>query len=231
MRVFGVDVHRSPVEPPFGELATMFQSLGVDHVIDVGANDGQYCDGLRRLARFDGPIDCVEPQPECVARLRSRGDVAVHQTALGSEPGELEFQLYRDSKLSSLHRFNSTGVRVWADPATAEVVETVKVPVTTLDSLLDDIQLGDRVWIKIDTQGHDLEVLHGLQRHLGKVVGIQSEIAFTPLYEGAPEAWTHLEAFAAKGFRLASLHPITRIDALALAEADGLFVRAASARP
>lgn len=226
VHVLGYDIHRRPPEPPFGELARLFEALRVDHVIDVGANDGQYASAIRDLVRFPGRIDCVEPQPHCAARLRARGDVTVHQTALGSEPGQAEFTLYSDSKLASLHRFNETGVRVWDDPATADVVEVVSVPVTTLDSLLDEIDLGERLWLKIDTQGHDLAVIDGLDRHLGRVVGIQSEIAFTPLYAGAPEAWTHLEALASKGFRLAGLYPLTRVDALALAEADGLFVRA-----
>lgn len=95
----------------------------------------------------------------------------------------------------------------------------------TLDSLLDDLPLGERVWVKIDTQGHDLAVLGGLDRHLNRVVGLQSELAFTLLYDGAPEVWTHLEALAAKEFRLAGLAPIGRIDGLVFTEADGLFVR------
>lgn len=225
MRLLGFDVHRPPAPVPFGELGRLLDRLAVDHVIDVGANDGQFADGLRRHAGFVGRIDCVEPQPRCAAVLRERGDVTVHEVALGQAAGRLDLTIYRDTSLASLHSLNATGLAVWDDPATADVLEVIEVPVVTLDSLMEELPLGERLWVKLDTQGHDLAVLAGLDRQLDRVVGLQSELAFTPLYEGAPEVWTHLEALAAKAFRLAALAPIGRIGELEFTEADGLFVR------
>jgi hypothetical protein len=137
----------------------------------------------------------------------------------------LNLTTYRDTSLASLHSLNATARNVWADPLTADVVEVMQVPVTTIDQILDDVPLGERIWLKLDTQGHDLAAFAGLERHLDRVVGVQSEVAFTPLYDGAPEAWTHLEALAAKGFRLSGLTPLGRIGDLEYTEADGFFVR------
>jgi len=225
VRLLGYDVHRQPLPEPYGELKRLFGLLAVDHVIDVGANDGQYATALRELVGFAGRIDCVEPQPACAATLRRRLDVTVHETALGEEPGVLELTIYRDTSLTSLHTLNATGRGVWDDPTTADVTAIVPVQVQRLDDLLDTIALGQRVWLKVDTQGHDLAVFAGLRRHLDQIVGAQSEVAVTPLYDGAPEAWDHLRALAHLGFRLAGLTPIGRIDGAAFTEADGLFVR------
>lgn len=229
MHVLGFEVHRTGPPDPYAELRRIFDLLHVDHVVDVGANDGQYADAIRAHTGFTGRLDCVEPQAACATRLRQRGDATVHELALGEREGEQELTIYRDTSLASLHTLNAVGRGVWDDPATADVTERVLVPVSTLDLLLDGVPRGEAIWVKLDTQGHDLAALAGLERHLDRVVGIQSEVAFTPLYDGAPEAWEHLEAVARKGFRAAGVYPIGRIKGLAFTEADVLFVRDESA--
>jgi FkbM family methyltransferase len=227
MHVLGVEVHRSPPRPPYGELARLFELLRIDHVIDVGANDGQYGRGLRDAAKFAGRIDSVEPQPESIERLRTMTDSQwhVHPVALGATTGNAVLHVYRDTSLSSLHRLNDVGRGVWDDPSTAEETQQIEVTVQTVDDLLDSIPMGNRVWLKIDTQGHDLEVLAGLRKHVNNIVGLQSEVAFIPLYENAPDALDHIRTITNLGFALAGFVPIGRIDGAAITEADCLFVR------
>lgn len=228
MRLLGLEVHRPGLPAPYGELRRLFDLVRVDHVIDVGANHGQYATALRNLG-FAGPIDCVEPQPACAAELRRRGDVNVHEVALSTEPGRSTLHVYRDDSLSSLHQLNDLGRSLWDDSAVSDEVDQVEIGVITLDALLSRISLGERIWLKLDTQGHDLRVLDGLGGdYLPRIVGAQSEVAFTKLYDDAPHAWTSLEGFAKRGFTLADLTPITRVDDGVIAEADCFFIRALS---
>jgi FkbM family methyltransferase len=226
VRVLGlVEIHRSGPPKPFGEIRRLLRLLSVDHVVDVGANHGQYAAALRGIG-FAGRIDCIEPQPRCAEELRRRGDVYVHEVAVGAEPGEAALHVYRDDSLSSLNELNQLGRTVWDDPTTADEVAQLTVPVMTLNDLLDRLPVGRRVWMKLDTQGSDLDALEGLgDTYAARVVGLQTEVAFTPLYNRAPDPWQHLEALSDWGFALAGLSPIGRVDSGAITEADCFLIR------
>lgn len=66
-----------------------------------------------------GRVDCIEPQPECAAALRDRGDVTVHETVLGENAGQVDLTIYRDTSLASVHTLNAAGIALWDAPSTA----------------------------------------------------------------------------------------------------------------
>jgi FkbM family methyltransferase len=51
--------------------------------------------------------------------------------------------------------------------------ETYEVEVTTLDDLIDDLneepRFSGRIGIKLDTEGYEIEIIHGLDRHVDKI--------------------------------------------------------------
>ena len=81
------------------------------------------------------------------------------------------------------------------------------------------------MYLKMDTQGFDLEVFSGAISVLGSIVALQSEVAFRRIYEGAADFHQASEAFASAGFRPSMLHPISFDEGLGVIEADGVFVR------
>lgn len=61
-RRFGFDVVRYPVAKTLhGHLSLVFKELGVNLVLDVGANEGQFAQGLRKHAGYSGRIVSFEP--------------------------------------------------------------------------------------------------------------------------------------------------------------------------
>ena len=76
----------------------------------------------------------------------------------------------------------------------------------------DDVVAGidsPKVFLKMDTQGFDLQVFRGLGEKAGHVVAIQSELSVLSLYEGAPR-WTEAVRFYEdEGFAVAGLYPVT----------------------
>jgi hypothetical protein len=86
--------------------------------------------------------------------------------------------------------------------------------------------LARRLYLKLDTQGYDLEVLRGAARSLERVVALQSEIAFVPLYAGMPSWRESFERIEALGFAPSGIFSVTREPSLRLVEADCVFVRA-----
>jgi hypothetical protein len=104
----------------------------------------------------------------------------------------------------------------------------VKVPVNRLSSVLPKITNGaqGRVFLKMDTQGYDLEVFKGAADIMDCVVGLQSELSFISLYEGAPPWREAIACYENAGFVISALAPVSH-DAVtsAVIEMDCVLVR------
>jgi hypothetical protein len=77
----------------------------------------------------------------------------------------------------------------------------------------------------MDTQGYDLEVLEGATGCLSSVLGLQSEIALKPIYEGMPDYLTALAKYNSLGFGITSTVPVSRDKDMTVIEFDCLMVR------
>ena len=101
--------------------------------------------------------------------------------------------------------------------------------VRRLDGLLPELLEGldeGRVFLKMDTQGYDLEVFAGAEGVLDRVVALQSELACVPIYDGMtrlPEQWATYEA---AGFESAGVFPVSfHKDTVRAIEYDVVMVR------
>jgi hypothetical protein len=84
----------------------------------------------------------------------------------------------------------------------------------------------ERPFLKLDTQGFDLQVAIGAGIYLEKFLGIQSEVAFSPIYEEAPTFSEVVAYYEAKGFRLSRLFPNNSTHFPLLVEMDVAMIRA-----
>lgn len=211
-------------------LSKLFDALEINCVIDVGANVGKHARMLRNFG-YSGRIVSFEPLSEAFAQLElaSEGDRDWHTypLALGREATRLKIHRLNSSDFSSLHEPNTYGRRRFG--SRMEVVAEEEVEVTTVARLWPKIVAGvskPRVFMKMDTQGHDLEVLAGAADVLGDVVAMQSEISFKPIYEDVPNHLEALAEFHRIGFEVTGLYPITRDEnSLALIEVDCVTCR------
>ena len=209
-------------------LTHVFDLYGVNCVIDVGANRGQFGQGLRR-AGYTGRIVSFEPVPEVAARLRKAaerdGDWVVHQIALGREDGSTELNVVPGTMSSPLPA-TAFGARRYA-----QLREPVvhRVPIRRLDGMLSSVLAGiedPRPFLKLDTQGFDLEVFAGLGERVADVVAMQSEVALVTIYEGMPRLPQALEAYEGAGFEVTGFYPVSRERATArVLEFDCVLVR------
>lgn len=202
--------------------------LGIDLVIDVGANQGQYATDVRRSG-YAGPISSIEPSSEQFARLQALAaddpGWSIHRLALGAEPGTATLNVAaNEGKSSSLLaqkdlRFGTTD--------TMRYVGTETVEVDTLDHAAPQIAgTAQRILLKIDVQGLELEVIRGAGGLLPRVLAIETELALMPLYEGQPEWRVVVNALEERGYTLFALDPgYSDWDSGRLVEADVLFVR------
>jgi len=213
-------------------LRALFARRRIDAVLDVGANRGQYARFLRYEVGYAGRIWSFEPNPDLQPALRARaahdGRWTVLPYALSSASGTLRLNIMARSELSSVLAPDASHTAVCADSNV--VTRTAEVPARTLDSLLDgELRSLDAAstYLKLDTQGHDLEVLAGASRLLAACPALQTELSFVPLYAGMPEWRGAVDFLQRHGLELNGLFPVTRDAQLRLIEADGVFVRPA----
>lgn len=200
---------------------------GVDQVLDIGANVGQFGLELRR-AGFTGRIVSVEPLGaayEQLARVAATDPAWTPQRAgVGSEPGVLTMHRSANSVSSSVLPILDRHVR--AAPESAYVASE-EVPGTTVDALVAQHGLTpETALLKIDVQGYELPVLHGAAATLDRFAAVRTEMSLVPLYEGQALLPEVLAALQGHGFDLWDLErgfvePVTG----RLLQADGVFFR------
>ncbi len=136
------------------ELGTHLISPG-SRVVDVGANMGVYALPWA-ASNADVTVHCFEPNAAVRIRLarnvalnRMATRIRLHPEALSDQSGTAT--LYGSDDMSSLNKGVHTG---------ADRVAPAEVPLARLDDVLD-IEGPTVSLIKIDVQGHELEVLLG----------------------------------------------------------------------
>lgn len=195
-------------------LQRLLERLEVDCVIDVGANRGQYHDQLRELVGYRGLIVSVEPMSALAAGLRERAGREdprweVHACALGATAGTARLNVMATDVFSSFLKPAEGADTPFREANT--VVRQEEVEVRTLATLFADLQQRHgfkRPFLKLDTQGFDLEILKGGESVLPQVLALQTEVAIKPLYEGMP-SWTDtLSALQRYHFDISGFAPI-----------------------
>lgn len=224
--------HYKPANTPFADhVRRILEKHQVDCVFDVGATDGAYAMWLREQAGFAGHIVSFEPIPRHAAALERHAlkDAKWHimPVALGREPGTADFHVMASDVFSSFLKPDASQPGQYAD--SNKVSETTPVIVRTVADIWAELSpklQASRLYLKMDTQGFDLEVFAGATAAIPSIVALQSEMAFHKIYAGCAGFEEALACFQAAGFRLSMLHPISLDDQLAMIEADGVFVRA-----
>ena len=228
LRGRGWDVVRwTGLQHPLGQRMRMLRHHGVNVVLDVGANEGQYGKELR-LARYRGRIVSFEPLAAPFARLEeaARKDPAwdAVRLALGDADGEATINVSANSVSSSFLPVLPAHTEAAAGSAIAGVES---VAVRRLDGVFDQyVRAGEVAFLKLDVQGYELRALAGAAGVIDRITGIQAEMSLVPLYEGAP-LLTDILAWAAEhGFSLVGLEPgFADPTTGRLMQADGIFFR------
>lgn len=229
-RAFGLRI--APLNPASCQstmLAKELQSRGVDTVLDIGANVGQFATALRK-AGFRGRIISFEPlssahqRLQCLARrdtnwiVHSRGAISDHR-------GKLTMNISSNSVSSSI--LDILPAHTGAAPESS-VVAHESCDCWSLDELVGQyLADGDRLFIKVDVQGAEWKVLDGARQTLSRTSGLLVEVSFVPLYDGQYLWRAIIDRLAAEGFELWRIDPaFTDLHSGRTLQADCAFFRA-----
>jgi FkbM family methyltransferase len=196
-----------------------FQGYGPLTLLDIGAHVGTFTRGF--LQAFP---DCVptliEPNPFCQEDL-AKLPFERHAVAASVENGKAELFLTKEwlqSTGSSLYRENTAFFR-------DEVVVRHEVDKVRLD----DLFAGRRFdFVKIDTQGSELDVLRGGRAVLRQADYILVEVSLVEYNLGAAKAEAVFAELDGLGFRCAAVtdfHRLSSVNDGGLLQMDFLFER------
>lgn len=215
-------------------VASVLRHYRVDCVFDVGANIGQYGRGLREQG-YRGRIVSFEPVPDMAEKLRAVAaedpDWHVHEMALGREDGTAEINVVPGSMSSLLgaSEFGNTRYKRF------QKTRTETITLGRLDGLMDEALAGlenPRPYLKMDTQGFDLEAYAGAGKRITEFVGLQSEVALMQIYEGMPRMAEAIAVYEADGFEVTGMYPVTREESTGrVLEFDCVMARAEALSP
>ncbi len=189
------------------QLVLALEGAGIDRVLDVGANTGQYARRLRK-AGYAGRILSFEPLPDLHAELgqASADDAAwsiAPAVAVAAEAGRAQLQRSAESDMSSL--LPQTALLERLSPTSA-IVETIEVDVRPLADLVQP-EPGERLFLKIDVQGAEAIVLDGVGGLWPFIAGLQLELPLAPVYQGEASYLEVCRRLESLGFALGLVLP------------------------
>lgn len=143
-------------------------------VLDVGANTGTYASALAQLAP-DARIIAFEPHPRTFGVLRQRlaaTRVEVLNMAVADAAGELTLHDFAAADGSTQASLSHDAVALYGEATVAHAVA-----VTTIDSFLAERGIAEVAYLKVDTEGFDLNVIRGAREAIasGRIRMIQFE--------------------------------------------------------
>ncbi len=175
-----------PMVSPDEAMRVLLREHGIDLILDVGANVGQFAQAILALG-YSGRIVSFEPLSSAHAVLLAesrdnpRWQVA-ERCCLGEREGEVEINVSQKSISSSLLPILPEHVALSRE---ATYVGRETVTMHRLDAIAP-LFLGESraPFLKIDVQGYEEQVLRGAQETLDRLVGLQIELSMCPVYDG-----------------------------------------------
>lgn len=230
----GLSISRYPPPNSLARLTRQaFAALEIDCVVDVGAFRGTYVGFLRNEVGFDGHVLSFEPAAASFQQLQATwsGDPRWRGLpyGLGSKRGTAPLNVFALGDLNSLLSPSDYGSQTFAPLAGAGAVE--EVDIRRLDEVLPELLAGipipsPSLFLKIDAQGTDMDVIEGARGVLPSIAALQLELSVRPIYREQPSLPLAITRLAELGFELLGVFPVVH-DGLRVIEFDGLFCRAA----
>lgn len=182
---------------------------------DIGANEGIY--SIPRAK--DEPntfVVAFEPIPKLVNHMKQLSshlnNILIVDSAVADFNGTSKFNIsppsqYGDYSCSSLLEFSNKSQTDWPGRTDFKKIDEIEVSVIRLDSFILKNEISKIDYLKIDTQGYDLKVLHGLGQFISIVNEGTMEAAAKEsiLYEGQNTQNDSIQFLESNGFEITNI--------------------------
>lgn len=204
----------SPSVSEFMRTSLLLNHFGITKVIDIGANTGQFAESIIDFG-YKGEIVSFEPVLSAHNAITKRAHkygkwTLAERCAIGNFNGKVEINVSNETQFSSIKDIKTDFV---SKVETATVASKEEVNIFTIDSLKDKYySLDEVIFLKVDTQGFEKEVLGGATELLKHVKGVKLEVPLDKSNEIYNDIeWDlkdYINFFDERGFKLYSIEQL-----------------------
>lgn len=206
-------------------LPALLQGSPFDCVLDVGGNIGLFSEEAH-AAWPDATIFSFEPLPGAAQanRERAAGRWTVYECAVGEHADTLPLRFCVNQHTASTMQAPGTARRKHF--GIADRFETLLVDVQPLDRFFPLVERCESLLVKVDVEGHELQVLKGARRTLDHAVTVVCEVQQDPaIFLGSPAPWTVDGLLRRHGLRFAGCADAFMAPDGELLQFDGVWSR------
>mgnify|MGYP006085718475 CR=1 FL=1 len=213
IRFFGYEVIKQKKSPTLdSHLHIILKKLDINYVIDVGANNGQFGMSLRRNG-YKGNILSFEPSIDPFNKLQVVANCdlkwEVRNIGLSDKKETKKINIFEASDLNSIFEPSDFGTKRFKSRMKVLYSETIELD--TLDNVLGNLDLENkRIFLKMDTQGYDLNVFKGAKEYIEKILGLLSEIPLQHIYKNNDNYHDILKQYESHDFMISGIFPVSR---------------------
>ena len=167
-------------------------NLKIKYIIDIGSHKGKYFDLFDKNLNVNKGI-LIEPQKEYFNYLKlkykSKKKIKIFNFAISNTKDSKDFYINHHDLTSSLNSINHKNnflklkSKIFGLNPEKMVKKKIKIRTETLDNLLKKLKIKKIDLVKIDTEGHELEVLKGSKNYLEKFKIILIEFRKDDVYK------------------------------------------------
>jgi FkbM family methyltransferase len=199
----------------------------INKVFDIGASTGNYALTMRKFG-FEGEIISFEPLSKSFNILKQNANNDKNWKAINIALGNSDEETY----INIAGNFDSSSLLEMLPDHLNSAPESLylgkeKIKINKLDTIFNKYyKKDDCVYIKIDTQGFEKQVLEGAEKSLTTIKGLQLEMSIIPLYEGGILFLEMISFLNSNGFDLYSIeNGFYDKDTGQLLQFDGIFFK------
>ena len=211
--------------------ASLVSLLGNSKIgyVDIGASGGLE----PRWRPFSSLIKvfAFEPDKRSFDDLQPNENYIVFNVALSGTKGIRDFHICKKPQVSSMLKPNKSFIDLYPDTDRWEVLQTISFPTVTMDECLASHK-NDIDFIKLDTQGLELDILKGSDEILNSsLIGLEVEMEFVQLYNDQPIFGGVVAYLESKKFQFIDFTHIQRWERFNFCQTgqavfcDGLFLK------
>ena len=178
----------------------------IDLVIDIGANKGQFGKEIREFG-YKKKLISFEPMKSAFLELKEQSKKyplwEVENLGFGKETSYEFLNISKNSVSSSILQVLETSTNVNQD---TKFVSKEQINLISLNEYLSKNDIGDnKVFVKIDTQGFEKNIILGAEKVKDKITGFLLELSIVELYNSAALFNEMISLLNKFGFELWSL--------------------------